>query len=93
MDGVGRAIDNTYVERLWRSVKYEEIYLKEYRSMEELKISLKRYFSFYNQERFHQSLEYATPDEIYYGAFKTEGKKQAAYYDGGVQLRIVVFLC
>ncbi len=78
MDGVGRAIDNIYVERLWRSVKYEEIYLKEYRSMEELKISLKRYFSFYNGERFHQSLEYATPDEIYYKAFKADSEKQAA---------------
>ncbi len=78
MDGVGRAVDNIYVERLWRSVKYEEIYLKEYQSMEELKLSLKRYFSFYNQERFHQSLEYETPDEKYYGAFRVEGEKQAA---------------
>jgi putative transposase len=69
MDGVGRALDNIFVERLWRSVKYEEIYLNEYRSMEELKISLKRYFTFYNTQRFHQSLEYATPDEIYYSSF------------------------
>ncbi len=66
MDGVGRALDNIYVERLWRSVKYEEIYLNDYQSMDDLKISLKRYFNFYNTERFHQSLEYATPDEIYY---------------------------
>lgn len=69
MDSVGRALDNVYVERLWRSVKYEEIYLNEYQSMEELKIAIKKYFIFYNTERFHQSLEYATPDEIYYRAF------------------------
>lgn len=69
MDGVGRAIDNIYVERLWRSVKYEEIYLNDYDSMEVMKQSIKRYFNFYNTERFHQSLEYSTPDEIYYKAF------------------------
>ena len=70
MDGVGRAIDNIYVERLWRSVKYEEIYLNDYDSMEDLKQSIKRYFDFYNSKRFHQSLEYSTPDEIYYKAFQ-----------------------
>jgi putative transposase len=69
MDGVGRAIDNIYVERLWRSVKYEEIYLNDYNSMGDLKQSIKRYFDFYNTERFHQSLEYSTPDEIYNKAF------------------------
>lgn len=69
MDGAGRALDNIYVERLWRSVKYEEIYLNEYHSMEALKMALKRYFVFYNTERFHQSHDYATPDEIYYKAF------------------------
>jgi putative transposase len=78
MDGVGRALDNIYVERLWRSVKYEEIYLNEYRSMEELKISLKQYFTFYNTKRFHQSLEYATPDEIYYRSFSNTQDAKAA---------------
>jgi len=78
MDGVGRALDNIYIERLWRSVKYEEIYLKEYQSMEDLKLSLKRYFNFYNTERFHQSLEYATPDEIYYEAFSKSIEYRAA---------------
>jgi putative transposase len=72
MDGKGRALDNIYVERLWRSFKYEEIYLNDYRSMDELKYAAKRYFNFYNRERFHQSLEYATPDEIYYSAFSNE---------------------
>lgn len=71
MDGRGRALDNIYVERLWRSVKYEEIYLKSYEDLVELKDSVKRYFKFYNERRFHQSLEYATPDEIYGQAFSS----------------------
>ena len=78
MCGVGRALDNVYVERLWRSVKYEEIYLNDYESMGDLKASLKRYFSFYNSERFHQSLEYSTPDEIYYKAFSKSPELKAA---------------
>ena len=77
MDGKGRALDNVYIERLWRSLKYEEIYLNEYHSMEDLKIALKHYFNFYNTERFHQSLEYATPEEIYYLAFNRECLKTA----------------
>lgn len=78
MDGKGRALDNIYVERLWRSLKYEEIYLNEYSSMEELKFAVKRYFKFYNTERFHQSLEYSTPDEIYYSAFRLSEEEQVA---------------
>jgi len=78
MDGKGRALDNIYVERLWRSLKYEEMYLNEYRSMEDLKTALKRYFDLHNTERFHQSLEYATPDEIYYSAFSKQCQKKAA---------------
>lgn len=70
MDSVGRAADNIYVERLWRSVKYEEIYLKDYSCMNDLKESLKRYFDFYNSERFHQSLDYLTPNEMYFGKFQ-----------------------
>lgn len=69
MDSKGRALDNIYIERLWRSLKYEEIYLNEYKSMDELKAAIKNYFSFYNTKRFHQSLDYETPDEIYYKAF------------------------
>lgn len=65
MDGVGRALDNVYVERLWRSLKYEDIYLKDYQSMRELKLGLQRYFQFYNTERFHQGLDYQTPDQMY----------------------------
>ncbi len=69
MDGKGRALDNIFVERLWRSLKYEDIYIKDYRTMLELKAGVKNYFEFFNAERFHQSLDYATPDEIYGKAF------------------------
>lgn len=65
MDGRGRALDNIFVERLWRSVKYEDVYLKGYATMGELTIGLTQYFSFYNAERPHQSLDYKTPNEVY----------------------------
>lgn len=65
MDGRGRALDNIFVERLWRSVKYEDIYLKGYSSMRSLHLGLSEYFKFYNHERPHQSLSYMTPDEVY----------------------------
>jgi putative transposase len=66
MDGKGRAIDNVFVERLWRAVKYEEVYLRDYRSVREAKNGLARYFEFYNNERPHQSLGYRTPREAYF---------------------------
>ena len=65
MDGRGRALDNIFVERLWRSVKYEDIYLKGYATMTELTLGLTEYFSFYNDERPHQSLGYLTPNTVY----------------------------
>ena len=65
MDGKGRALDNVFVERLWRSVKYEEIYPKNYESMRALRHGLTKYFAFYNQERPHQGLGYRTPAEVY----------------------------
>jgi putative transposase len=65
MDGKGRAIDNIFVERLWRSVKYEDIYLWSYADGWELGEGLKKYFTFYNHERPHQSLNYKTPSEFY----------------------------
>lgn len=65
MDGRGRALDNVFVERLWRSLKYEEVYLKAYRSVRELEVGLARWFAFYNHERPHQSLAYRTPAEVY----------------------------
>ncbi len=75
MDGKGRWIDNVFVERLWRSVKYESIYLHAYETPREVKAALTRYFSFYNVSRPHQNLEYRTPDEIYFGTY--EMKKAA----------------
>ena len=65
MDGKVRALDNIYVERLWRSLKYEDIYLKSYESMRELKEGVMRYFNFYNTKRFHQSHDYQTPEIMY----------------------------
>jgi putative transposase len=65
MDGRGRAIDNVFVERLWRSVKYEEVYLKDYVDGWQAEASLAAYFRFYNEERIHQALGYRTPLEIY----------------------------
>jgi len=68
MDGKGRWVDNVFVERLWRSVKYEQIYLHAHETMRELKEALTSYFGFYNMRRPHQSLQYRTPDEVYFGA-------------------------
>ena len=65
MDGRGRALDNVFIERLWRSVKYEEVYLKEYADGWEAEASLAAYFRFYNHERIHQALGYRTPAEVY----------------------------
>lgn len=67
MDGKGRALDNVFVERLWRSVKYEEIYPKGYESLKEVRQGLKKYFEFYNEKRPHQGLGYRTPAEVYFG--------------------------
>jgi putative transposase len=74
MDGKGSWRDNVFVERLWRSVKYEEVYLYAYDSMTEARKSLKGYFERYNTKRPHQSLDNKTPDDVYYGI----SKKQAA---------------
>ncbi|HEY6071972.1 MAG TPA: IS3 family transposase [Anaerolineales bacterium] len=65
MDGRGRAMDNVFTERLWRSVKYEEVYLKDYASPREARQGIGRYLTFYNHERPHQSLDYLTPAEVY----------------------------
>ncbi len=65
MDGRGRAYDNIFIERLWRSVKYEDIYLHQYQNIPECKVGLDEYFRFYDTERRHQSLDYKTPQEIY----------------------------
>lgn len=83
MDGRGRAFDNIFVERLWRTVKYEEVYLKDYSGVRDAKSSLSRYFDFYNNERPHQSLGNKTPSEVYF-----TGSKMSKHTDltGGIQL-------
>lgn len=65
MDSKGRALDNIFIERLWRSLKYEDIYIKEYETIKELFEGLKEYFNFYNYQRIHQALGYKTPAELY----------------------------
>jgi putative transposase len=65
MDGRGRCLDNVFVERLWRSVKYEDVYLRGYETVPQLQQGLTRYFRFYNRERLHQALDYRTPEAVY----------------------------
>jgi putative transposase len=77
MDGKGRWIDNVFIERLWRSVKYEEVYLHGYANGTEARSALTHYFSFYNARRIHQSLDYQTPDTVYFAALATDTKLAA----------------
>jgi putative transposase len=77
MDGRGRCFDNIFVERLWRSVKQEEVYLNEYRDVWQAEESLRKYFEFYNYERPHQSLSYQTPFDVYQNGLKTKENKGA----------------
>ena len=74
MDGVNRALDNIYIERFWRSIKYEDIYLKHYDTMIELKDGIKRYMEFYNKKRFHQGLDYLTPEKMYTSMFQPKAQ-------------------
>lgn len=66
MDSKGRALDNVYIERFWRTLKQEDIYLNRYETMSEARIGINKFLYFYNTQRIHSSLEYKTPDEIYY---------------------------
>ncbi len=68
MDGRGAWRDNVFVERLWRSIKYEEVYLHAYKSVPEARAGIGRYISFYNQRRTHSSLDRQTPDQAYFNA-------------------------
>lgn len=77
MDGRGRVFDNIFIERLWRSLKYENIYVQEYQTISDLRSGLKDYFDFYNTERLHQSLEYQTPWEVYSGLKGLDPKPEA----------------
>ena len=76
MDERGRALDNLFIERLWRTVKYEEGYLKNYKTMNDAYLSLDEYFRFYNTERFHQALGYQTPSEVYYSTCPTNARRE-----------------
>ena len=67
MDGRGRCMDNIFIERLWRSLKYEEVYLKDYATVSEARAGIDGYFRFYNHQRPHQSLQNRTPAAIYQG--------------------------
>ena len=74
MDGRGRVFDNIFVERLWRTVKHEDIYVHDYANVPALQAGLQKYFTFYNQERLHQSLDYQTPAEVHFGVAQAELK-------------------
>ena len=77
MDGRGRAMDNIFTERLWRTVKYEEVYLNDYGSPKETRRGLSSYLTFYNEKRPHQSLDYRTPAEVYFGTHQRDIPKGA----------------
>lgn len=76
MDGKGRVFDNIFVERLWRTVKYEEVYLKDYTDVDDARGGLCRYFEFYNNVRLHESLGYHSPTEVYFGRLLDEDIEQ-----------------
>ena len=88
MDGRGRALDNAFIERLWRSLKYEDIYLKEYATIDELYEGLARYFFFYNHERFHQALDYQTPYQVYHWGSETDSHRSRQAQPGPVSGRL-----
>jgi len=80
MDGHRRVYDNIFVERLWRTVKYEEVYLHDYRTVSEARLLLSSYFHFYNTERIHESLGYLTPHEVYYDEGPLMAETEQASY-------------
>lgn len=86
MDGKGRVFDNIFVERLWRTVKYEEIYLKDYQDVDESRRGIGVYFRFYNQERLHQALGYQTPAEVYFSVEKEISSITANSISGSLRL-------
>lgn len=77
MDGVGRATDNICIERFWRTIKYEEIYLNEYKNIKELQKAIAKYMNAYNKKRLHSAIGYKTPNEIYYQAINNLDSKGA----------------
>ena len=77
MDGKGRATDNICIERFWRSIKYEEIYLNEYKNIKSLNRAIEKYMNFYNRKRLHSAIGYKTPNEVYYQATNNLDSKGA----------------
>ncbi len=78
MDGKGRWLDNVFVERLWRSLKYEDIYLHAYSTASEARAGIRLWMNFYNSERFHQAMGYKTPDQVYQESIGSEEKSKNA---------------
>ena len=95
MDGKGRALDNIFTERLWRTVKYEEVYLKDYASPREARTGLGDYLDFYNYRRLHQALDYQTPAQIYFKEGEQSTDKLTNFLsDEGVQFTLLIgFTC
>jgi len=83
MDGKGRAIDNIVIERFWRSLKYEDVYPQSYSSIKEARTGIGKYINIYNTQRLHQSLDYATPDEIYF-----KGDNNQVFKDSDLLLNV-----
>jgi putative transposase len=79
MDGKGRATDNIAIERFWRSIKYEELYINEYKNIKEIKKAIAEYMEFYNKRRLHSTLDYDTPDEVYYQSLTNQQKRAIAH--------------
>ena len=86
MDGKGRYLDNIFVERLWRSIKYEEVYLKAYQTVAEARVGINAYLEFYNRRRPHQSLGYRTPAQVYQ---KGQAEKRVAAQEPGLTSGLV----
>jgi putative transposase len=87
MDGRGRALDNIFVERLWRTVKYEHVHLQEIQTVQEAWSGLREFFNFYNNERFHQSLDYRTPAQVYLGRQQDNEAGAKIYQPASILIR------
>jgi len=85
MDGRGRALDNIFIERLWRTVKYEHVYLQDIQTVQEARTGLRDYFQFYNHQRLHQSLDYRTPASVYFPG-RQDGQEKTSFYQPNVVL-------
>jgi putative transposase len=93
MDGKGRAIDNIFAERLWRSLKSEDVYIKEYEIVQDAKGGIRIYFNYYNNERQHHSLGYRTPEEVYFsGILKQADMSKSRMKPSTTKLNFAILL-